>query len=137
MTSSSTQVLSIKRKVLTAVATLTLVGGVGAAAPGAAGAATHECSSFCISVFSSELGTYDQPNFVEAVLGGGAAKVGQPVGLKRADRFDPSEDILPVVPAGTMGKVSDFYAAGMVSAEANRHYGSLPAVQQRYAPFGV
>ena len=59
MTSSSTQVLSIKRKVLTAVATLTLVGGVGAAAPGAAGAATHECGSFCISVFSSELGTYD------------------------------------------------------------------------------
>jgi hypothetical protein len=137
MTSSSTRVLSIKRKVLTAVATLTLVGGVGAAAPGAAGAATHECDSFCISVFSSELGTYDQPNFVEAVLGGGAAKVGQPVGLKRANRFDPSEDILPVVPEGTEGKVSDFYAAGMVSAEANMHYGSLPAVQQRYAPFRI
>jgi hypothetical protein len=32
--------------------------------------------------------------------------------------------------------VSDFYAAGMVSAKANRRYGSLPAVQQRYAPFG-
>ena len=137
MSSSFTQVLSIKRKVLTAMATLTLAGGVGAAAPGAAGAATHECGSFCISVFSSELGTYDEPNFVEAVLGGGAAKVGQPVGLKRANRFDPSEDILPVVPQGTEGKVSDFYAAGMVSAEANMHYGSLPAVQQRYAPFNM
>jgi hypothetical protein len=137
MSSSSTQVLSIKRKVLTAVATLALLGGVIAAAPGAASAATHDCGPFCISVFSSELGTYAQPNFVEAVLGGGAAKVGQPVGLKRANRFDPSEDILPVVPEGTMGKVSDFYAAGMVSAEANMHYGSLPAVQQRYAPFNI
>jgi hypothetical protein len=137
MSSLSAQVLSIKRKVLTAVATLALLGGVSAAAPGAASAATHECGRFCISVFSSELGTYAQPNFVEAVLGGGAAKVGQPVGLKRANRFDPSEDILPVVPEGTMGKVSDFYAAGMVSAEANMHYGSLPAVQQRYAPFNI
>jgi hypothetical protein len=137
MSSSSTGVLSIKRKVLTAVATLALLGGVIAAAPGAASAATHDCGPFCISVFSSELGTYAQPNFVEAVLGGGAAKVGQPVGLKRANRFDPSEDILPVVPEGTMGKVSDFYAAGMASAEANMHYGSLPAVQQRYAPFNI
>jgi hypothetical protein len=137
MTSSSTQVLSIKTKVLAVVATLTIVGGMSAAATGAASAATPECGPDCISVFSSELGTYAQPNFVEAVLGGGAAKVGQPVGLKRANRFDPSEDILPVVPEGTMGKVSDFYAAGMVSAEANMHYGSLPAVQQRYAPFNI
>jgi hypothetical protein len=137
MTSSSAQVPSIKRRVLTTVATLTLVGGVSAAAPGAASAATHACGPLCISVFSSELGTYDEPNFVEAVLGGGAAKVGQPVGLKRANRFDPSEDILPVVPEGTKGKVSDFYAAGMVSAEANMHYGSLPAVQQSYAPFKI
>jgi hypothetical protein len=137
MSSSSTRVLSIKRKVPTAVATLALLGGVIAAAPGAASAATHECGPFCISVFSSELGTYAQPNFVEAVLGGGAAKVGQPVGLKRANRLDPSEDILPAVPEGTEGKVSDFFAAGMVSAEANMHYGSLPAVQQRYAPFNI
>ena len=61
MTSSSTQVLSIKRKVLAAVATLTIVGGVSAAATGAASAATHECGMSCISVFSSELGTYDSP----------------------------------------------------------------------------
>ena len=33
--------------------------------------------------------------------------------------------------------MSDFYAAGMVSAEANSHYGSLMAVQQEYAPFGI
>jgi hypothetical protein len=135
MTSSSTQVLSIKTKVLAAVATLTIIGGMSAAATGAASAATPECGPDCISVFSSELGTYAQPNFVEAVLGGGRAKVGQPVGLKPASRFDPSQDIKPDAPVPD-AKVSDFYAAGMVSAKANRHYGSLPAVQQRYAPFG-
>src|SRR5215208_7523475 len=135
MTSSSTQVLSIKRKVLAAVATLTIVAGVSAAATGAASAATHECAERCISVFSSELGTYEQPNFVEAVLGGGGANVGQPVGLKRASGTDPSEDILPGG-ATRGGTVSDFYADGLVSAEANRHYGHLDAVQQKYAPFG-
>ena len=123
---------------LAAVATLTIVGGVSAAAPGVAGAATPECAAVavCISVFSSELGTYDQPNFVEAVLGGGGANIGQPVGLKRASRFDPSEDILPDAPVRD-ATVADFYAVGMVSAEANRHYGSLAAVQQNYAPFGI
>ena len=132
MTSSSTHVLSIKRLVLAAVATLTIVAGVSAAATGAASAATHECAEHCISVFSSELGTYEQPNFVEAVLDGGGANVGQPVGLKRANKFDPSEDIQPVA-----GPVSHFYEMGLVSAEANSRYGSLTAVQQRYAPFDV
>ena len=124
--------MSTKRKVLAVVATLTIVGGVSAAATGAASAATHECAERCISVFSSELGTYAQPNFVEAVLGGGRANVGQPVGLKKADRFDSSQDIQPVA-----GTVSDFYELGLVSAQANSHYGSLHAVQQKYAPFGM
>ena len=132
MRSSSAQVLSIKRRALAAVATLTIVGGVSAAATGGASAATPQCDQRCISVFSSELGVYGQPNFVEAVLAGGAANVGQPVGLKAASRLDPSQDILPI-----QGMVSDFYDDGLVSAEANRHYGNLVAVQQKYAPFGI
>ena len=129
--------MRLKRKVLGAAAAVTVAGGVIGALP--ASAATPECGMRCISVFSSELGTPDQPNFVEAILGGGGANVGQPVGLKRANRFDPSQDILPdaPVPGPGVATVSDFYAAGMVSAEANSHYGSLPAVQQRYAPFGI
>src|SRR5215216_1322072 len=95
MTPSSTEVLSIRRKVLAAAATLTIVGGVSAAATGAASAATPECGPACISVFSSELGTYADPNFVEAVLDGGAAQVGQPVGLAPATGSDPSLDFLP------------------------------------------
>ena len=124
------------RKVMAAAATLTIVGSVSAAATGAASAATPACGPPCISVFSSELGTYANPNFVEAVLGGGGANVGQPVGLKRASGTDPSEDILPGG-ATRGGKVSDFYADGMVSAEVNSHYGNLDAVQQKYAPFGI
>ena len=132
MTSSSIQVLSIKRMVLAAVATLTIVAGMSAAATNSASAATMECGVYCISVFSSELGTYEHPNFVEAVLDGGGANVGQPVGLKRANRFDSSEDIQPV-----QGFVSDFYKLGVVSAEANSHYGSRTAVQQKYAPYNI
>ena len=136
MTSTSTRALSIKRKLLAAVATLTIVAGVSAAASGAASAATHACGAECISVFSSELGTRDHPNFVEAVLRGGAANVGQPVGLKRASNSDPSEDILPGG-ATRGGTVSDFFADGLVSAAANSHYGNLGAVQQKYAPFKI
>jgi hypothetical protein len=135
MIPSSTQVLSIKRKVLAAAVTLTMVGGVSAAGTGAASAATPACGPACISVFSSELGTYADPNFVEAVLGGAGANVGQPVGLKQASGTDPSQDFLPGG-ATRGGTVSDFYADGMVSAEVNSHYGNLAAVQQKYAPFG-
>jgi len=42
---------------------------------------------------------------------------------------------VPRAPGG--GHVSDFYAAGMMSAEAESHYGSLRATQIEYAPSGV
>jgi hypothetical protein len=138
MTSSSAKVLPIRRKVLAAVATLTMVCGVSAAGTGVASAASPQCAERCISVFSSELGSYDQLNFVEAVLGDGGARIGQPVGLKPANKFDLTQDIKPDGPIKmAINKISDFYAAGMVSAEANRHYGHLQAVQQRYAPFDI
>jgi len=53
--------------------------------------------------------------------------------LGHADRFNPAQDLLPSM----AGKVSDFFAAGLVSAEVNRHYGNLRATQIEYAPFGV
>ena len=136
MTPSPTHVQAVRRKVMAAVATLTIVCGVSAAATGVASAASPQCGDACISVFSSELGSYDQLNYVEAVLGDGGARIGQPVGLKPANKFDPTQDIMPDAPMPGPGvaTVSDFYAAGMVSAEANRHYGHLLAVQQEYAP---
>ncbi len=136
MNRSTTQVLSTRRTVLTAVAAVTLVGGASAVVSAPAKAATPECGEGCISVFSAELGTYADPVFVEAVLDGGAAQVGQPVGLKPASGTDPSQDFKPGGAKGG-GTVSDFFADGMVSAEANSRYGHLSAVQQRYAPFGA
>ena len=123
--------MSIKCKMLGAVAALTMVGVVSGVQAFSARAATPACGSQCGSVFSRELGTYAQPNVVEDVLDG-LANVGQPVILKQASGSDPSEDIIP-----HRELVSAFYAAGMVSAAVNDHYGGLLAVQQEYAPFGI
>ncbi len=84
--------MSITSKVLAAAVALTVAGGAIGTLP--ASAATPECGPNCISIFSRAFGTYDQPNFVEAVLDG-RAKVGQPLVLKRASRFDSSEDLIP------------------------------------------
>ena len=123
--------MSIKRKVLAAATTLTITAGVTAAETPSADAATLACGARCVSVFSSELGTFAQPNFVEDVFGGDAS-VGQLVGLKQASNSDPSEDIL-----GHPGSVSHFFDEGLVSAEVNSHYGTMPAAQLEYAPLGV
>jgi hypothetical protein len=123
---------SIRKKVMgVAAATTATFGSLILVATLPASAATPACSSNCISVFSRELGTSAQPNFVEAILGG-EAQAGQPVGLKQASGSDPSEDIIP-----QGGSVSAFYAAGMVSAEVNHYYAGLLAVQQEYAPLGT
>src|SRR4051794_23231861 len=139
MTSYPVQRPSLRRRILLGVATVATVCAASSAMTAAATAATPECSAaapaymtVCISVFSSALDNYPHPDFVEAVLGGGDAIIGQPVGLKPSSRFDSSEDIFPIG-----GKVSDFYAAHIVSAAANSHYGALDAVQQTSAPFGV
>ena len=124
--------MSIKRKVLAVAAMLTMVGGVSTVGTLSASAATPACGQSCISVFSREFGTYAQPHFVEAVFQG-VPKVGQPVILKRASSFDPSEDL--IVPRA--GLVSDFFAAGMVSAKVNLHYDNQRAAQIEYAPLGV
>src|SRR3954454_4900428 len=141
MTRTSTQVLSSRRRMLATAATLTMVAGVGATTIAPANAATAECGPGCISVFSSELGTYTDVKFVEAVLDDGDADGGEEVGLKARSGTDPPEDFLPGgdenAVAGKSSTVSDFYADGMVSAKANRRYGPLNAVQQKYTPHGV
>jgi hypothetical protein len=128
--------MSIKRNVLAIGAIITVAGGLIAVGPTPARAATPECDSqsvedpVCISIFSRELGTYGDPNVVEAVLDGVAA-VGQPVILAPADRSDTAQDFKPVG-----GTVADFYAVDMLSADVNSHYGHLPAAQIEYAPNG-
>jgi hypothetical protein len=127
--------MSIKSKVLAAAATLTLVGGVGAAGvltAGTASAATPSCGNSCINVFSHQFGTHKSPNYVVDVLRQGE-KVGQPVILFRTANFDPAEDWT----VAFQGTVADFFAAGLVSAAVDLHYSTDFAYENEYAPFGV
>jgi len=146
--------MSIKSKVLAAAATLTLVGGLGAAGAltaGSAGAATPSCGHSCINVFSHQFGTHRSPNFVVDVLRQGE-RVGQPIILFRTANFDPAEDFT----VAFQGTVADFHAAGLVSSAVALHYGCVAgsspscqsatnpggfpndfAFENEYAPFGV
>src|ERR1700719_2231925 len=134
--------MSIKSKVLATAATLPLVGGIGTAGAltaGTASAATPSCGNSCINVFSHQFGTHREPNYVVDVLRQGE-KVGQPIILFRTANFDPAEDWS----VAFQGTVADFFAAGLVSAAVNLHYGNgsvaavdEPAFENEYAPFGV
>ena len=114
--------MSIKSKVLAAAATLTLVGGVGAAgvlsaAPAMAG--TPSCGGGCVNFFSQDFG----PGFTLDVLRQGE-KVGQPIILFRTANFDPALDW----DITFQGTVADFFEAGLVNAETALHYGCLTAI---------
>ena len=134
--------MSIKSKVLAAAATLTMVSGVGAAGAltaGTASAATPSCGFSCLDLFSHQFGTHKSPNYVVDVLRQGE-KVGQPIILFRTANFDPAEDFT----FAFQGTVNDFFAANLVSAAVNLHYGGgaagFPndfAFENEYAPFGV
>ena len=134
--------MSIKSKVLAAAATLTLVGGVGAAGmltAGGAAAATPSCGNACINIFSLQFGTHASPNFAVDVYRQGE-KVGQPIILFRTANFDPALDWT----LAFQGTVADFFKAGLVSAAVALHYGGLAAgfpndaaFENEYAPFGV
>ena len=137
--------MSIKSKVLAAAATLTLVSGVGMAGAltaGPAAAATPSCGNSCVNTFNQDIGF----GFSVDVYRQGE-KVGQPIILFRTSNFDPALDWSMAF----NGLVSDFFAAGLVSAAVNLHYGcnsaggaclsgvfpDLPAFEIEYAPFGV
>jgi len=131
--------MSIKSKVFAAAATLTLVGGVSTVGMFSASAATPSCGDNCIDIFSRQFGTHHHPNFVMDVWRQGA-KVGQPIILFRESNSDPAEDFT----LSFQGLTSDFFAAGLVSAQVNLHYGNgsvaavdEPAFELEYAPYGV
>jgi hypothetical protein len=131
--------MSFKSKMLAGAATLALVGGVATAGSLSASASTPSCGHRCIDVFSRQFGTHHTPNFVMDVFRQGA-KVGQPIILFRNSNSDPAEDFT----VSFQGHVSDFFAAGLVSAAVNLHYGNgsaiahdEPAFELEYSPFGV
>jgi hypothetical protein len=122
--------MSIKTKVLATVAVLTLAGGLSAAGPVAASAATPQCADNCLTPRSAAY-----PGFVETVLFGIPLR-GVPTIVSPAAGWNPGEDF--TVPTHGPMPTSYFSANGMMSAEVARHFpppGYL-ALQLEYAPYG-
>ena len=127
--------MSMKRKMLAVAAVMTLAGGLSTAGTVAASAATPECGLKCVEVYSMKYATPPANptnlGFVETVFQGIQA-VGVPAVVQPASGTNPAEDLM-VPMAGT---ASSLAAQGWVSAEVGEHFGSDPAVQIEYAPFG-
>jgi hypothetical protein len=125
--------MSIKSKVLTAAGVLTLAGGLSGIGAVTASAATPQCGSGCVEVYSAKYATATSLGWVETVLLGIPLQ-GVPTEVRPASGSNPAEDL--IVPTGHPVPVSTFYAEGMVSAAVNAHYGMEKAVQIEYAPYG-
>ena len=125
--------MSVKRTVLAAAATLTVVAGLSTVGTAPATAATPQCGPHCIQIFSRTFGTPTNPTFVETVFRG-VARAGQPTIVAPVSRSNPAGDLIATAPGA--GLVSDFFAAGLVSAAVNQHYGTERAAQIQYAPLG-
>jgi hypothetical protein len=117
--------MSIKTKLVTAATALTVMAGVGAAGTLTANAATPKCGGICSEFYSATTGTafvLDVPTQV--------GQAGQSLTLARANRASKGEDFVGQV----LGTVSDFHAAGFVSAGLNALYGGLSVYEIEYAP---
>jgi hypothetical protein len=125
--------MSIKSKVLAAAGVLTLAGGLSGVGARPASAATPQCGSGCVEVYSAKYATATSLGWVETVFLGIPVQ-GVPTEVRPASGSNPAEDL--IVPTGGPVLVSTFYAEGMVSAAVDAHYGSEPAVQIEYAPYG-
>ena len=118
--------LTLRFKIKLAAATATLALGAVtalAAGSGAAVAATPSCGPACLDVFSKQFGTFHHPGFVLDTFRGGA-RVGQPVILFQGSNSDPAEDFSIGSPGQPVGHTSDFFAAGLLSAAVELHYGA-------------
>src|SRR5689334_3627795 len=131
--------MNLKRAAGFAAAALAIATTGAAAAATSASAATPSCGWGCVNIFNRSFGTYHTPNFVMDVKQQ-AAKDGQPIILWRTSNSDPAEDFVP----SFQGLVSDFYDAGLVSAQVNLHYGDGSvgahdefAFELEYSPYGV
>ena len=121
--------MSMKSKIVTAAATLTLVAGVGAAGTLTANAATSACGNNCVNWLSAAYGTAAHPAFVLNVLNQ-VGKVGQPVTLAAASGANQGEDFQ----VANEGLVSDFAAADLMNPGLGKLYSRLSVYEFQYAP---
>jgi hypothetical protein len=97
----------------------------------AAGAATAQCGSTCANLYPLSYGTSDVLAVEHA--SGTSASVGQAVTIAAASSTNQAEDWY----LDDEGTVSDFYAAGLISAGMNLHFGSDEVYEIDYIPDGV
>jgi len=104
--------MSIRSKVLAAVTTLTLAGGVAVVATVPANAETPACGTTCVELFSSSSPQLilDDRSQAEAT--------GTPLTTSLPSNIDPGEDFTP-----TESPVEKYWQAGLVSATVALHYG--------------
>jgi hypothetical protein len=119
--------MSVKTKIVTAAATLTLIAGVGAAGTLTANAATPKCGPGCSDLYSRAFGAGSVLDVLKQ-----AARAGQPTALARASRASKGEDFS----VDSLGRVQDFFKAGLLSGGLNARYSRLFAYEIDYAPNG-
>ena len=127
--------MSMKSKIVTAAATLTLTtglaAGLGAAGTLTANAATSPCAANCVNWFSAAFGTAAHPAFVLNVPDH-VAKAGQPVTLAPASGANKAEDFSP----DNVATVRSLVAAGLMNPGLDKLYSGLSVYEFQYAPGG-
>jgi hypothetical protein len=114
------------RRAAALAAAVVLGGGMWLTVP-AASAESAACGTGCVNLFNQKFGTADV-----AAVPGGAATAGWPV------FFSGAEDSTTEDWTGAFqGRVSDFYAAGLMNATLNKYYGPDRVVEIQYAPGGI
>ena len=117
--------MSVKSRVLAAVAALATVGGAATAGvlgtAATADAATPSCGPTCVDIFGQEFGHHGDPGFILDVYQQ-RVRVGQPIIVHQSSNNDPAEDFR----LEFQGTVADFYAARMVTPAFALHYGCIP-----------
>ena len=124
--------MSIKSKITTAAAALSLIVGVSAAGIQTANAATVACGLGCANLFSFAFGIAGNPvAYVLDVPGG--VQVGGAVILARESHTNPNEDFTESVE----GTVHDLFLAGLVPSGLNALYSGLNVFEMEFTPGGV
>jgi hypothetical protein len=120
--------MSIKTGLAASATALTLIAGVGAAGTLTANAATPRCGPGCTELYSRAFGPGWVLNVVRHV-----GRPGQPTTLARASGANHGEDFV----IDRLGRVHDFFRAGLISGGLNKLYGRLSAYEIEYTPNGV
>jgi hypothetical protein len=116
----------IRVRILAAAAALCLAGGVSATVALTAHAATPDCGSSCVDIFSALYGTNASPGDVLEAQGGGSGRLGQPVILARASAGNPAEDFQ----IDNRAPVAEYVEAGLMAVSLAPRYGC-----NQYSPF--